>query len=113
MITFFHIFLSLFIWNEIYYLYNRERLDINFKNKDIQSTTGVDVFFYLTRFLLWVSIIIGLFISPISFSILLSIKLLKVPLFHLNRKVFIIYDTVLPILSSFMILTIILLYFIG
>lgn len=113
MITFFYIFLSLFIWNEIYYLYNREKLDINFKNKDIESISNTDVLFYFTRLLLWIFIIIGLFIDPLGFSILLTIKLLKAPFYHINRKLFIIYDTVLPIISSLYIIVIIILHFIG
>lgn len=112
MITLFYIFSSLFIWNEIYYLYNRDRLDINFKNKDIESTPVTDFLFYFTRLLMWIFIVIGLFINPLSFSILLILKLLKSPLYHINRKLYIIYDTILPIISSIYISVIILLHFI-
>lgn len=108
MITFFYTFLLVFVLNEVYYLFNRERLDVNFKNKDIESTTKLDLVYYLTRVMYWVWIIAGLF-SGLSylFVILLVVGFIKFPLFHINRKAYIIYDTFLPMVSM-LILSIIL-----
>lgn len=114
MITFFYAFLSVFIFNEIYYLFNRERLDTNFKNKDIESTTKADVLYYFTKVLYWVWIITGLF-SGLSylFVILFSLRFMKFPLFHINRKIYIIYDTILPLMSVLVLMIILFVKFIG
>jgi hypothetical protein len=107
MISFFYIFFSIFIWNEIYYFYNRKRLDTNFKNKEIESITLTEFFFYFTRLLMWIFILIGLFIDPLIFSILLCLKLFKFLLYHINIKIFFVYDAILPIISSIYILLLI------
>lgn len=109
-ITFFYIFLSLFIWNEIYYIRNKERLDKNFRNKDIESINKKDLFFYFTKVLYWIWIAIGLFSDmKVYFIILLSLIIIKFPLYHLRNKVYyMIYDNALPILSIIMISIIIL-----
>lgn len=114
MITFFYTFLLVFILNEVYYLFNRERLDVNFKNKDIESTTKLDVIYYLTRVMYWSWMIVGL-TSGLSylFMILISFRFIKLPFYHINRKLYIIYDTFLPIISILMILIILFVKFIG
>ena len=80
MITFFYTFLIVFIWNEIYYITNKHRLSLNFKNKDLESTTILDVVYYFTKVLYWIWLIIGIFSSLSTYFIILftlvSIKLI-------------------------------------
>ena len=115
MITFFYIFLSVFIWNEIYYVKNRDRLDKNFKNKSIDLVNKTDLFFYFTKVLYWTWIIIGLFSEIQTYFIILSIlRFLKFPLYHLRNKLYyLIYNNILPILSIIMIAIIMAIKFIG
>jgi len=91
----------LFIWNEIYYIKNKLRLDLNFKKKNIKSITTKDVIFYITRFLYLTFTLVFLFIgSGKLFVILFTLKAFQIPLYHVNRKAFIYYENFLPILCS-------------
>lgn len=113
MVSFFYIFLSIFIWNELYYLLNRNRLyDKNVKN-DILILSNIDIFFYFTRFIMWMFIALGIFLNTTMFSIILAIKIIKFLIYHINKKYFIIYDTISPVLTSIVFLIIIILYFIN
>lgn len=97
----FYSFLLLFIWNEFYYVKNKLRLDKNLKNKDIEMVTKSDVFFYFIRLIYWSFLILGLFTSmKVFFLILLSLRILQIPLFHIHRKTYIYYDNFLPVVSS-------------
>ena len=92
---------TIFIWNELYYIKNKLRLDINFRKKDIKSTTMKDVLFYITRFFYWLFTLIFLFVGSGSlFIVLFAFKLIQIPLYHLNRKWFIYYENFLPIMCS-------------
>ena len=112
MITFFYAFLSVFVWNEIYYIFNKNRLNLNFKNKDIKSITKLDVLYYFTKVIYWGWIITGFFSNfYIYFIALVVLALIKFPLYHINKKLFAIYDVVLPILSICVLIAIMLVKF--
>lgn len=104
---FFYLFLLIFIPVEIYYVYNKFRLDQKFSNKDLDSLRKLDIVYYVLRVLYWVSIFSGIFINPLLFSIMLGINIIKFPIYSINRKLYIIYDNILPILSILLILIII------
>lgn len=109
MIELFYTTLILFIWNEIYYIKNKIRLDKNFKTKSVEKMTKLDVFFYMTRVLYWTFIIIGLFSSlKLFFIIILVIRLIQIPIYHLNKKLFIYYDNFLPLICSLLLVLILL-----
>ena len=113
MITFFYIFLIAFIWNEIYYIKNKHRLSLNFKNKDIASITILDLAYYLTKVLYWSWLIIGMFtyLSP-YFIILLSLVVIKLITFKSKKKsLYVIFDIIFPILSVFILGVILLIKF--
>ena len=40
-----------FIFSEIYHFYNKKRLDLIFKNKNIETIKKVDIVFYITKLL--------------------------------------------------------------
>lgn len=109
MVIFFYTFLIVFIWTQIYGVINKIRLDTNFKNKDIKSVTKLDFIYYLTKFLYWVWILVGLFSSLwILFLVLLILEASKFPLYHLNKIAYIVWDNLLPAFSVMLISAILL-----
>lgn len=67
----------------IYYLLNYKRLDKSFSERDKNSK--LDLVFYITKLLSWIWIIGGLFLeNNIFYIILLSIGLLRIPIYHIN-----------------------------
>ena len=101
MITFFYTFLIVFIWNEIYYILNKHRLSLNFKNKDIESTTILDVIYYFTKVLYWIWLIAGMFssLSP-YFIALFSLGSIKFITFKSKRKhLYVLFDNIIPVVS--------------
>jgi hypothetical protein len=107
MITTFYLLLILFSINEIYYVFNKSRLDINFKNRDISATKNIDLFHYLLRAMFWCCMFIGLWSSQSEMFIFLgSLHLLRFPFYHISRKLYIIWDNILPAISIIFILII-------
>ena len=52
MITLFYLLLIIFALNEVYYVFNKPRLDLNMKNRDVEATKSIDIAHYLLRILL-------------------------------------------------------------
>ena len=63
MITLFYLLLIIFAFNEVYYVFNKPRLDLNMKNRDVEATKSIDIAHYLLRILFWIWIVIGLWSS--------------------------------------------------
>jgi hypothetical protein len=77
----------LFAINEIYYLRNKKGLDIKFKERDIESTTRLDLIYYLLRFVSWIWIILGIFEGSSSlFLVVFVLSFIKFPLFHISLR---------------------------
>jgi len=76
---------SIFIWNNIYYLLNYERLDKRFTERDKNSK--VDLIYYITKVLFWIWLIVGLF-TPMkyTFAVMLGIGLIRIPMYHISKK---------------------------
>jgi hypothetical protein len=113
MITFFYLLSIVFILNEIYYIQHKHRLSLNFKNKDIESTTVFDIFYYFTRLLYWIWLIVGIFtsLSP-YFIILFTLVTIKLLTFKSKKKsLYVIFDNIFPILSVFFLGVILLIKF--
>ena len=107
MITFFYYFLLVFIWTKIFLVFNKQRLDLNFRNKDILAIKKIDLVYYFTEFLFLVWMIIGLWSSQKGlFIFLLSSQLLKFPFYHLSKRLYAIWDNILPSISIIFILII-------
>ena len=94
-------FLSIFfIWSEIYYVYNKSRLDLNFRNKDISLITKLDLLFYFCKFSFFIWMILGIWSSQQELFILLIIlNFIKFPFYHLSKRVYAIWDNILPIIN--------------
>ena len=75
----------LFVWSNIYYLLNYERLDKRFTERDRNSK--VDLVYYITKVLFWMWLVVGLF-TPMkyTFLIMLGIVLIRIPIYHINKK---------------------------
>jgi hypothetical protein len=107
MITTFYLFLIIFALNEIYYVFNKPRLDLNMKNRDVENTRKIDLVHYLLRALFWCWMVIGLWSSQSEMFIFLgSLHLIRFPFYHISRKLYIIWNNILPAISIIFIMII-------
>ncbi len=110
MITLFYLISILFALNEIYYVFNKSKLDTNFKNLNVKSSTKLDIAHYLLRIMFWIWMIVGIWSSQSSlFIFLTTLHLIRFPFYHLSRRVYIIWTNILPSIS-FIFILIILIY---
>ena len=110
MITLFYLISILFALNEIYYVFNKSKLDTNFKNLDVKSSTKLDIAHYLLRIMFWVWMIVGIWSSQSNIFMFLTIlHLIRFPFYHLSRRLYIIWTNILPSIS-FIFILIILIY---
>jgi hypothetical protein len=109
----FYLISFFFIFNEIYYVFNKNRLDVSIKSSD-KSFIRFDILYYIFRILFWIWMIIGMWSSQsILFSFLVTSHLIRFPFYHLNRKLYIIWDNILPSISIIFILIILAFKIIG
>lgn len=86
MITTFYLLSFLFIWMQLYYLSNINRLDKRFLDKDIMSMSKFDLFYYITRVLYWIWIPLGLILGNPVFWFIIYMSFIKLISFHINKK---------------------------
>lgn len=97
MIIGFYAMLFAFIFSEIYHFFNKKRLDLLFKNKDVSTIRKVDIVFYMVKLLSIFWPIIGLFSSfNHLFLLIIAINLLKFVIYHLEDNIYKFYIRVLP-----------------
>lgn len=109
----FYLISIFFIFNEIYYVFNKNRLDVSIKSSD-KSFIRFDILYYIFRILFWIWMIIGIWSSQsVLFSFLVTSYLIRFPFYHLNRKLYIIWDNILPSISIIFILIILIFKIIG
>jgi hypothetical protein len=107
MITLFYTLAILFFWMEIYYVYNKANLDTIIKNRDIEQTSMKDIIYYVSRLLFYIWLVVGCWSSQSSlFIFLTSLHLLSFPFYHLSRRLYIIWDNILPSISMIFMLII-------
>jgi hypothetical protein len=108
MITLYYLISILFAFNEVYYVFNKNRLDISIKSLDVKSFSKFDILHYVLRLMFWIWIVIGLWSSQSEMFIFLgSLHLIRFPFYHISRKLYIIWDNILPSISIIFILIII------
>lgn len=89
-----------FIWNEIYFIFNKKSLNKKFKEKDIKGLSKLDFVYYLTKVMYWIWIGLGFFsVFSNLFIILFIVSFIKFPMYHINKKVYFIYDLIVPFAS--------------
>jgi len=97
MIVAFYAAIFAFIFAEIYYVFNRKRLDLIFKNKNVESIRKIDIAFYMSKLLSIFWPIVGLFSSFSSlFLLIITINLLKFAIYHTSGPIYKVYIKVLP-----------------
>jgi hypothetical protein len=107
MITLFYLISILFALNEIYYVFNKLRLDVNIKTLDIKSFTKLDIAHYLLKIMFWIWMIVGIWSSQSElFIFLTTLHLIIFPFYHLSRRLYIIWTNILPSISFIFILII-------
>mgnify|MGYP000264553832 CR=1 FL=1 len=98
MINIFYLLSIVFIWSNAYYIFSRENLDKRFKSKEKYS--AIQLFYYYSKLFYWLWLCIGLFTDYyMYFLILTSLSSFKFPLYHLNKKIYVYYIMVLPLLN--------------
>ena len=101
MIEIFYTLLLIFAINEIFFVFNRDRLDRNFKNKDITSVKKVDLIHYILKTLSVFWPLIGLFSSMYyMFLFVILLWVLKFVLYHVHKRTYAIYALVLPLVNA-------------
>jgi hypothetical protein len=96
----FYLLSILFIFKNLFYLYNKESLDTRFYQKDIRSMSFLPFFYYLLSFFYPIWIVFGIFTDYQNiFYILLLINVLKFPLYHLSNIFYNKYLKINPIIS--------------
>ncbi len=110
MVTLFYLISILFAFNEVYYVFNKTRLDVSIKSLDVKSFSRFDILHYVFRMMFWVWMIVGIWSSQSSlFLFLTTLHLVRFPFYHLSRRLYIIWSNILPSIS-FIFILIILIY---
>jgi hypothetical protein len=85
----------LFIWSNIYYLLNYERLDKRFSERDRNSK--IDLVYYITKVLFWIWLVVGLLTSlKYTFIMMIGISLIRIPMYHISKKLSSIWFRLTP-----------------
>ena len=99
MIVVFYLVLVLFILNEIFYLSNKNRLDIFFKKKDPSKIKKIDIIYYLIKVASVIWPFFGLFSSFKGlFLIVISLGLSKFLFYHFSKRFYDVYVNIYPLL---------------
>lgn len=104
MISLYLFFVPVFVWMNLYYLANITKLDVRFYEHDFSQSSVVAFIYYISKFLFWIWIIVGLIFIYKEFLwyglvVLSSLSLFKFPLFHLNKRIYRYYNVFLPVIS--------------
>jgi len=112
MISGFYAMIFAFIFTEIYHVFNRNRLDLIFKKKEVESIKKIDILFYLSKLLSILWPLIGLFSSFSGlFMMIMVINLLKFVFYHASDSTYRFYIKVLPFMNIVAYITILMLKF--
>ena len=99
MIYIFYTILFILIINEFLFIFNRKRLNINFKNKNIEKVKFIDVHIYLVKTISIFWPIIGLFSSfYYLFGLIIILNISKFIIYHINILLYSFYIYILPFL---------------
>ncbi len=100
MISAFYAVLVVFILNEIYHYFNKSRLDLLFKNKDVEHIRKADVAYYLAKVAAVIWPMIGLFSSmwPMFLALIVA-GLLQFAFYHINEKSYSVYSALHPLIK--------------
>jgi hypothetical protein len=98
-------FSLLFIWSNVYYVINYNRLDKRFAERDRNSK--VDLIYYVTKVLFWIWLVVGLF-TPIKyiFMIMMGIGLIRIPMYHISKNLTSVWFRLTPVFYTILMIQI-------
>jgi hypothetical protein len=97
MISIFYLLIPIFIWSNLYYLLNLNKLT----SAKYSKLNAVDFLFFLTKVIYIIWIVYGYFTVNKPFIVtIIAILLIKFISYSLNKKLYKISNILLPILSS-------------
>jgi hypothetical protein len=95
----FYLPIIILIWSEVYYVYNKAKLDNSFKN-NLSKSTIYDLVYYFSRIFYYPWLILGLFKEKSDiFIFLILLILLKIPFYFISKKLYFIWNNILPAIS--------------
>jgi hypothetical protein len=105
MITLFYSLSSIFIFGNIYYLLNYKRLDKRFIERDKNSK--IDLLYYIIKVLFLIWSIVGIF-TPMKyiFLLIISIGLIRIPMFYINKGISSLWHRLTPIFYIILLFTV-------
>lgn len=93
----------LFAANLIYYFRNKSELEKVFTERRPEDFNGFIYLHYILRTISFIFVILGLFTNfYLIFGIIISLWILKFPLYHISKKVYYLYSLFLPIIITFL-----------
>ena len=93
----FYIILSILTINEIIFLFDRKRLNVGFKNKDVEKVKLLDVSVYLFKAISIFWPVIGLFTKfKWLFLLIIVLNIFKFIAYHINKLSYSVYIYILP-----------------
>ena len=103
--TIIYTFSLLFIWSNIYYVMNYDRLDKRFAERDRNSK--VDLVYYVTKVLFWIWLVVGLF-TPMKyiFMIMMGIGLIRIPMYHISKNLTSVWFRLTPVFYTILMIQI-------
>ena len=93
----FYIILAILTINEIIFLFDRKRLNVRFKNKDVEKVKLLDVSVYLFKTISIFWPVIGLFTKfKWLFLLIIVLNIFKFIAYHINKFSYSVYIYILP-----------------
>lgn len=94
------ILILLFVWMNLYSLANLTKLEKRFYEFDIESITFKQYLYYISKVVYWIWILFALFTTlKVYFFILVFLPVLKFLMFYLNKRLFKIFNVLIPFIS--------------
>lgn len=85
----FNLLAILFIWNELYYFINYDKLGTKINIDNFETFNKIDLFYYLSKIVYWIWIFVGCaFIGTIPFNLILGLSILRIPMFLFGLKMY-------------------------
>lgn len=94
------ILILLFVWMNLYSLANLTKLEKRFYEFDIESIAFKQYLYYISKVVYWIWILFALFTTlKVYFFILVFLPVLKFLMFYLNKRLFKIFNVLIPFIS--------------
>ena len=103
----------LFVVNNIYYFINKSKLEKVFTEKRPEDFNGFVYLYYILSVVSFLFVFLGLFSNLyLFFVIILTLWILKFPLYHISKYIYSIYSLILPIIIAVLYVSVFMTWFI-